>query len=140
MDTGATGPFTTAISKGARVMAIGVTANICEAINIIVPVNSKAKSLKDLKGLVFANKKGTSTDFSISTAGSRRQGQGEHHPQGRQKDEVRALLSDRVKNYLNKMGDKQVEFGWIKSRPDFRKSPFLDDSILRKAAKDIGFN
>ena len=29
-----------------------------------VPVNSKAKSLKDLKGLVFANKKGTSTDFS----------------------------------------------------------------------------
>ena len=143
LDTGATGfsPFTTAISKGARVMAIGVTANICEAINIIVPVNSKAKSLKDLKGLVFANKKGTSTDFSTKAlleVGDKAKESTTLKVVKKMKSEL--FLSDRVKNYLNKMGDKQVEFGWIKSRPDFRKSPFLDDSILRKAAKDIGFN
>ena len=252
LDTGTTGfsPFTTAISKGARVTAIGVTANICEAINIIVPVKSKAKSLKDLKGSVFANKKGTSTDFSFQAfvlpaygmkssdfpllsvrateriaalisgaaqAGMVGEPQGEiareagyvrylenlcaydnpsmmhvgnpqtmkkhpdlyykyfrgwlkahkllkEDPKTYAKVYTKALLevgdkakesttlkvvkkikselflSDRVKSYLNKMGDKQIEFGWIKSRPDFRKSPWLDDSILRKAAKDIGFN
>ena len=50
------------------------------------------------------------------------------------------FLSDEVKKYLNDMGDKQIQLGWIKSRPDFTKSPHLDDSILRRAAKDIGFN
>ena len=69
LDTGTTGfsPFTTAISKGARITAIGVTANICGMVAIIVPANSKAKSLKDLKGSVFANKKGTSTDFAFQS-------------------------------------------------------------------------
>ena len=47
--------------------AIGVTANICGTVAIIVPVKSKAKSLKDLKGTVFANKKGTSTDFAFQS-------------------------------------------------------------------------
>lgn len=252
LDTGTTGfsPFTTAISKGARVMAIGVTANMCEAINIIVPVNSKAKSLKDLKGSVFANKKGTSTDFAFQAfvlpayglkssdfpllsvratervaallsgaaqAGMIGEPQGEiareaglirylenlckydnpsmmhvgnpqtmkkhpdlyykyfrgwlnahkllrNDPKTYAKVYTKALqevgdkakesttlkvvkkikseifLNDRVRNYLNAMGDKQVKLGWIKKRPDFRQSPFLDDSILRKAAKDIGFN
>ncbi len=69
LDTGTTGfsPFTTALSKGAKVQAIGVTANICAAVNIVVPVKSKAKSLADVKGMVFANKKGTSTDFAFQS-------------------------------------------------------------------------
>ena len=252
LDTGTTGfsPFTTAISKGARITAIGVTANICGTVAIIVPVKSKAKSLKDLKGSVFANKKGTSTDFAfqfyvvpahglkssdfqlLSVRTTERiaalisgaaqaamigEPQGEiarengliryledlckydntrmmhvgnpqtmkKHPdlyykyfrgwlkahQLLKKDPktyakvyTRALqevgdkakvstilrvvkklrtevfLSNEVKKYLNDMGDKQIKLGWIKSHPDFTKSPFIDDSILRKAAKDIGFN
>ena len=69
LDTGTTGfsPFSTAISRGARVTAIGVTANICDTQHIVVPVKSKAKSLKDLKGVTFANKKGTSTDFAFQS-------------------------------------------------------------------------
>ncbi len=252
LDTGTTGfsPFTTAISKGAKITAIGVTANICAAINIIVPANSKAKSLKDLKGSVFANKKGTSTDFAFQSyvipayglkssdfpllsvrtteriaalVSGAAQAAMIGEPQGeiaREKGIVRYLedlckydntsmmhvgnpqtikkhpdmiykyfkgwlkahqllkndpkkyakvytkalnevgdkakvsttlkalkklktevfLTDRVKNYLNDMGDKQIKLGWIKSRPDFTKIPWLDDSILRKAAKDIGYN
>ena len=252
LDTGTTGfsPFTTAISKGARITAIGVTANICGTVAIIVPVDSKAKSLKDLKGSVFANKKGTSTDFAfqfyvVPAHGLKRsdfpllsvrtteriaalisgaaqaamigEPQGEiarengliryledlckydntrmmhvgnpqtmkKHPdlyykyfrgwlkahQLLKKDpktyakvytkalqevgdkakvstilrvvkklRTEVFLSNEVKKYLNDMGDKQIKLGWIKSRPDFTKSPFIDDSILRKAAKDIGFN
>ena len=252
LDTGTTGfsPFTTAISKGARVTAIGVTANICGTVAIIVPVKSKAKSLKDLKGTVFANKKGTSTDFAFQSyvipshglkssdfqllsvrtteriaalisgaaqAAMIGEPQGEiareqgliryledlckydntrmmhvgnpqtmkKHPdlyykyfrgwlkahQLLKKDpktyakvytkalqevgdkakvstilrvvkklRTEVFLSNEVKKYLNDMGDKQIKLGWIKSRPDFTKSPFIDDSILRKAAKDIGFN
>ena len=252
LDTGTTGfsPFTTAISKGARVTAIGVTANICAAVSIIVPVNSKAKSLKDLKGSVFANKKGTSTDFAFQSyvipshglkssdfqilsvrtteriaalisgaaqAAMIGEPQGEiarergliryledlckydntsmmhvgnpqtlkKHPdlylkyfrgwlkahqllkkdpnkyakvytkalnevgdKAKVSSTLKALkklkteiyLTDRVKNYLNDMGDKQIKLGWIKKHPDFTKSPFLDDSILRKAAKEVGFN
>ena len=252
LDTGTTGfsPFTTAIAKGAKITAIGVTANICAAINIIVPVESKAKSLKDLKGSVFANKKGTSTDFAFQTyvlpayglkssdfpllsvrtteriaalVSGAAQAAMIGEPQGeiaREKGIVRYLedlckydntsmmhvgnpqtikkhpdlihkyfkgwlkahqllkndpntyakvytkvlnevgdkakvsttlkalkklktevfLTDRVKKYLNNMGDNQIKLGWIKSRPDFTKSPFLDDSILRKAAKEVGFN
>ncbi|MDE0331030.1 MAG: ABC transporter substrate-binding protein [Nitrospinae bacterium] len=252
LDTGTTGfsPFTTAISKGAKVTAIGVTANICGMVAIIVPAKSKAKSLKDLKGSVFANKKGTSTDFAfqfyvVPAHGLKRsdfpllsvrtteriaalvsgaaqaamvgEPQGEiareqgliryledlckydntrmmhvgnpqtikkhpdlyyryfrgwlkahqllkNDPETYAKVYTKALqevgdkakvsttlkvvkklktevfLSDEVKKYLNDMGDKQIQLGWIKSRPDFTKSPHLDDSILRRAAKDIGFN
>ena len=252
LDTGTTGfsPFTTAISKGAKITAIGVTANICGMVAIIVPAKSKAKSLKDLKGSVFANKKGTSTDFAfqfyvVPAHGLKRsdfpllsvrtteriaalvsgaaqaamvgEPQGEiareqgliryledlckydntrmmhvgnpqtikkhpelyykyfrgwlkahqllkNDPETYAKVYTRALqevgdkakvsttlkvvkklktevfLSDEVKKYLNDMGDKQIQLGWIKSHPDFTKSPHLDDSILRRAAKDIGFN
>ena len=252
LDTGTTGfsPFTTAISKGAKITAIGVTANICGTVAIIVPAKSKAKSLKELKGSVFANKKGTSTDFAfqfyvVPAHGLKRsdfpllsvrtteriaalvsgaaqaamigEPQGEiareqgiiryledlckydntrmmhvgnpitikKHPdlyykyfrgwlkahQLLKKDpktyakvytkalqevgdkakestilrvvkklRTEVFLSNEVKKYLNDMGDKQIQLGWIKSRPDFTKSPHLDDSILRKAAKDIGFN
>ncbi len=252
LDTGTTGfsPFTTAISKGAKITAIGVTANICGMVAIIVPAKSKAKSLKDLKGSVFANKKGTSTDFAfqfyvVPAHGLKRsdfpllsvrtteriaalvsgaaqaamvgEPQGEiareqglirylenlckydntrmmhvgnpitikkhpdlyyryfrgwlkahqllkNDPGTYAKVYTRALqevgdkakesttlkvvkklktevfLSKEVKKYLNDMGDKQIQLGWIKSHPDFTKSPHLDDSILRRAAKDIGFN
>jgi ABC-type nitrate/sulfonate/bicarbonate transport system substrate-binding protein len=69
LDTGTTGfsPFTTAVSKGARVTAIGVTANICDIQHIVVPVDSKIKSPAEFKGIVFANKKGTSTDFAFQS-------------------------------------------------------------------------
>ncbi len=69
LDTGTTGfsPFTTAVSKGARVTAIGVTANICGIAHIVVPVDSKIKSPAEFKGTIFANKKGTSTDFAFQS-------------------------------------------------------------------------
>ncbi len=69
LDTGTTGfsPFTTAVSKGANVTAIGVTANICGIAHIVVPVDSKIKSPAEFKGTVFANKKGTSTDFAFQS-------------------------------------------------------------------------
>lgn len=69
LDTGTTGfsPFTTAVSKGAKVTAIGVTANICDTVHIVVPVDSKLKSPADFKGITFANKKGTSTDFAFQS-------------------------------------------------------------------------
>jgi ABC-type nitrate/sulfonate/bicarbonate transport system substrate-binding protein len=251
LDTGTTGfsPYTTAISKGAKVQAIGVTANICGAINIVVPVKSKAKSLKDVKGLVFANKKGTSTDFAFQSyvipahglkssdfpllsvrtteriaalisgnaqaamvgdpmleiaiqAGKIRSLESlckydktrmmhvgnpatlKKHPELFVKyfrgwvkahkllksnpDEyakayhtdlvelgtkikldvvnviVRRLwsevfLTDEVKNYLNDMADKQVKLGWIKKHPDFTKTKWIDDSILRKVAKEMNY-
>ena len=251
LDTGTTGfsPFTTAVSKGAKVQAIGVTANICHATMIVVPTKSKAKSLKDVKGMVFANKKGTSTDFSFQqyvipayglkskdfpllsvrateriaalvsgNAGAAIVGE----PQAEiaiQKGLVRKLedlcaydktrmmhignpgtikkhpdlivkyfrgwlkahkllkddpleyakvytkalnevgdkatlkiiapvvkklktevfLTSEVKNYLNDMAGKQVKLGWIKRHPDFSKSKLVDDSILRKVAKEMNF-
>lgn len=69
LDTGTTGfsPFTTAVSKGAQVTAIGVTANICDVVHIVLPTDSKLKSVKELKGKIFAEKKGTSTDFAFQT-------------------------------------------------------------------------
>lgn len=251
LDTGTTGfsPFTTAIAKGAKVMAIGVTANICNTQHIAVPKNSKAKSLKDLKGKTFANKKGTSTDFafqsyvvpahglksedfpllSVNTTerisalisgnaqaamvgdpmyeialqqGKIRSletlckydktrmmhignpGTLKKHPDLYEKyfrgwlkahkllkenpDEyakvyyedlvelgskvklsvvkaiVRRLRSEvfitnEVKTYLNDMAEKQVKFGWIKKRPDFTKTKWMDDSILRKVAKEMNY-
>ena len=70
LDTGTTGfsPFVTAISKGAKVTGIAVTTEICgTAGRIMVPKDSKAKSVKDLKGLRFATLEGTSTDFAFRT-------------------------------------------------------------------------
>ncbi len=251
LDTGTTGfsPFTTAISKGAKVAAIGVTANICGIQYIMVPVNSKVKTVADLKGTTFANKKGTSTDFAFQSyvlpkyglkssdinllsvktteriaaiaAGSAQGGivgdpQAEiaiqkglvrkledlcaydktrmmhignpktlkEHPELYEKyfrgwlkahkllkknpeeyarvyhkalievgDKaeikiIRAvvkrlksepLLTAEVGKYLNNMADKQVKLGWIKSHPDFTKSKLLNDSILRKVAKEVGW-
>ncbi len=67
LDTGTTGfsPYVGAISKGAKVTAIGVTANICAQQGIYVPVSSKVKSVAEFKGLTIASKKGTSTDFAF---------------------------------------------------------------------------
>jgi len=49
------------------------------------------------------------------------------------------FITPEVKTYLNDMGDKQKSLGWIKSRPDFRKSKWIDDSLLRKAAKSLNY-
>lgn len=70
LDTGTTGfsPFVTAVSKGAKLTGIGVTTEICATSGrIMVPVNSSAKSVKDLKGVTFATLEGTSTDFAFRT-------------------------------------------------------------------------
>ncbi len=251
LDTGTTGfsPYTTAISKGAMVMAIGVTANICNNQHIIVPKNSNIKSIKDLKGKVFANQKRTSTDFAFQSyvlpayglkgsdvkllslrtterisaivAGYADAGllgdpmleiaiQQEKirtlenlckydktrmmhvgnpntlkkHPELFEKyfrgwikahkllkenpDEyakvyhkdllelgskisldavkkiVRRLRSEifitnEVKTYLNDMNAKQRKLGWIKKSTDFTKTKFIDDSILRKVAKEMNY-
>ena len=251
LDTGTTGfsPFTTAISKGAKVQAIGVTANICAATAIVVPVKSKAKTLADVKGMVFANKKGTSTDFSFQQyvvpahglkssdfpllsvrttervaaivsgnakaamlgdpmleisiqAGQVRSLENlckydktrmmhvgnpatlKKHPELYEKyfrgwlmahkllkdnpDEyakiyhkdlvdigtkvkldiikviVRRLRSEvfitgEVKTYLNDMARRQKKMGWIKKTADFTKTKFIDDSILRKVAKEMNY-
>jgi len=251
LDTGTTGfsPFSTAISRGARVTAIGVTANICDTQHIVVPTSSKAKSLKDLKGVTFANKKGTSTDFAFQSyvipahglkssdfpllsvrtterisaivsgnakaalvgdpmleiaiqAGQIRSlenlckydktrmmhvgnpGTLKKHPElyakyfrgwlmahkllkdnpgeyakiyhkdlvalgtkvkigiiqvvvRRLRSEV--FITDEVKSYLNDMNKKQKKLGWIKKTTDFTKSKFIDDSILRKVAKEMNY-
>ncbi len=251
LDTGTTGfsPFTTAISKGAKITAIAVTANICDNIHIVVPKKSKIKSIKDLKGKVFTNKKGTSTDFAFQSyvlpayglkstdvnllslrtteriaaliagnadaamlgdpmleiavqAGQIRTMESlckydktrmmhvgnpktlKEHPElfvkyfrgwlmahkllkenpskyakyyyedlieigtktslkvvntivRRLRSEV--FLTDEVKTYLNDMADKQIKLGWIKKHPDFTKIPNLDDSILRKVAKEMNY-
>ncbi|MDP7371935.1 MAG: ABC transporter substrate-binding protein [Nitrospinota bacterium] len=252
LDTGTTGfsPFSTAISRGARVTAIGVTANICDTQHIVVPVKSKAKSLKDLKGVTFANKKGTSTDFAFQSyvipahglkssdfpllsvrtteriaaivsgnaqaalvgdpmleiaiqAGQIRSLENlckydktrmmhvgnpdtlKKHPKLYEKyfrgwlmahkllkDDpdkyakiyhtdlvalgtkvklnvikavVRRLRSEvfitgEVKSYLNDMNKKQKKLGWIKKITDFKKTKYIDDSILRKVAKEMNYS
>ncbi|HBK80835.1 MAG TPA: hypothetical protein DDZ83_14385 [Nitrospinae bacterium] len=251
LDTGTTGfsPFSTAISRGAQVTAIGVTANICDTQHIVVPVNSKAKSLKDLKGVTFANKKGTSTDFAFQSyvipayglkssdfpllsvrtterisaivsgnaqaalvgdpmleiaiqAGQIRSLENlckydktrmmhvgnpdtlKKHPElyakyfrgwlmahkllkddpdkyakiyhkdlvelgtkvklsvikvivRRLRSEV--FITDEVKSYLNDMNKKQIKLGWIKKTTDFKKTRFIDDSILRKVAAEMKY-
>lgn len=250
LDSGTTGgpPFVTAVSKNAKVSAIGVTANICGLMYIMVPVDSKAKSVKDLKGKTFADKKGTSTNLALKAkilpahgmtendlnwlsvneteriaALSTGRAQGatvgdpmaeiavqkglirrlhdfcsytsirmmhignprtlREHPElyekyfrgwlkahkllkenpekfvkvytkelqeiG-QKAEYKVILpvmkrfrsepliTDKVKNYLNEMGDLQLRVGWIKNHPDFTKSEFVDDSILRKVISKVG--
>ncbi len=252
LDTGTTGfsPFSTALSRGAHVTAIGVTANICANQQIVVPVKSKAKSLKDLKGVTFANKKGTSTDFAFQSyvipahglkssdfpllsvrtteriaailsgnakaamlgdpmleiaiqAGQVRSLENlckydktrmmhvgnpktlKEHPEKfvkyfrgwlmahkllkdnpdkyaeiyhkdlteigskvklsivkvivrRLKSEV--FVTDEVKTYLNDMNAKQIKLGWIKKSTDFTKTKFIDDSILRKVAKEMNYS
>jgi ABC-type nitrate/sulfonate/bicarbonate transport system substrate-binding protein len=252
LDTGTTGfsPYTTAISKGAKVQAIGVTANICAAVNIVVPVKSKAKTLADVKGLVFANKKGTSTDFAFQSyvipayglkssdfpllsvrateriaalisgaAGAALVGEpqttiavqkglvrrlenlckydqtrmmhignpvtikknpelyvkyfrgwlrahkllkndslkyakvytealnevGDKAKLSYMKSVVKKLKTDvfismATKEYLNDMAGKQKKLGWIKKYPDFTKISLVDDSILRKVAKEMNFS
>jgi sulfonate transport system substrate-binding protein len=69
LDVGTTGfsPFVTAVSKGAKVTGIAVTANICGTQYIMVPTDSEAKSVRDLKGTTFAVKKGTSVDFAFKS-------------------------------------------------------------------------
>ncbi len=251
LDTGTTGfsPFTTAVSKGAKVTAIGVTANICDIVHIVVPANSTIKSPAEFKGIVFANKKGTSTDFAFQSyvlpryglkssdvtmlsvyatdriaalvSGSAQAGMVgdpqyeialrmgfireleslcnydktrmmhignpqtlQKHPDLYEKyfrgwlkahkllqtdpekyakvytsalQEVgdkaeyevilqvvkrlrsEVFVGDEVRTYLNDMADKQMKLGWIKSHPDFTTSKMLDDSILRKVAKEVGW-
>ncbi len=68
LDTGTTGfsPFVTAVSKGAKVMGIAVTTEICATSGrIMVPVKSDIKTVKDLKGKRFATLEGTSTDIAF---------------------------------------------------------------------------
>jgi len=67
LDVGTTGfgPYATAISKGAKVEAVGVTANICGLYSIWVRKDSKIKSFPELKGKIIATKKGTSVDFTV---------------------------------------------------------------------------
>ena len=50
------------------------------------------------------------------------------------------FISKEVKTYLNDMGDKQIKLGWIQRHPDFTKSKMLDDSILRKVAREMGWD
>ncbi len=251
LDTGTTGfsPFSTALAKGAKVVGIGVTANVCKTSGIWVLTKSKIRSIKDLKGKSFATKKGTSVDFSFKQyvlpyyklkesditwmsanttermalllggtvdaaivgdpkteiakqKGKIRQIENfcrfdktrlmhianprtlKNHPELYEKYfrgwlkahmllkknpkkyaevytdalvevgvktsvkimlpvvqrlQTQVFINDEVRNYLNDMADKQVKLGWIKKHPDFTKSEMLDDSILRKVAKELNF-
>ena len=67
IDVGITGfaPFVTAISKGAKLVGVAVNSNTCALAGVVVPADSKVKSVKELKGLTVAGQKGTSTDFAI---------------------------------------------------------------------------
>lgn len=62
-------PFSLAVSKGGQVVGIAKAGDICEMAKILVKPNSKAKSLKDLKGQFFATSKGTSFDFALKMYG-----------------------------------------------------------------------
>jgi NitT/TauT family transport system substrate-binding protein len=62
-------PFSLAISKGGQLVGIAKSGDICEMAKILVKPNSKAKSLKDLKGQFFATSKGTSFDFALKMYG-----------------------------------------------------------------------
>lgn len=67
LDVGTTGfsPFVTALSKGARVTGIAVTADTCAFQRVMVPVNSPIKSVRELKGKTVATSTGTSVDFAF---------------------------------------------------------------------------
>lgn len=67
LDVGTVGvaAFVTTVAKGAKLTAIAVTANICGTEWIVVPADSKAKSVKDLKGATFAVRTGEGTDFAF---------------------------------------------------------------------------
>ncbi len=62
-------PFSLAVSKGGQLVGIAKSGDICEMAKILVKTNSKAKSLKDLKGQFFATSKGTSFDFALKMYG-----------------------------------------------------------------------
>ncbi len=49
------------------------------------------------------------------------------------------FISMATKEYLNDMAGKQKKLGWIKKYPDFTKIKLVDDSILRKVAKEVNF-
>jgi hypothetical protein len=38
------------------------------------------------------------------------------------------------------MNSKQIQLGWIKKPTDFTKTKFIDDSILRKVAKEMNYS
>lgn len=126
LDTGTTGfgPFTTAMAKGAKLEAIGVTANICGITGIFVPVNSTAKSVADLKGKTFATKKGTSTDFSFKEYVLPRYGLKENDLEWlsiNATDRVAALVSGSAQAAI--IGDPQAEIavrkGFVRKLEDF---------------------
>jgi ABC-type nitrate/sulfonate/bicarbonate transport system substrate-binding protein len=62
-------PFSLAVSKGGQLVGIAKSGDICEMAKILVRTDSKAKSLKDLKGQFFATSKGTSFDFALKMYG-----------------------------------------------------------------------
>ena len=69
LDVGTTGfsPFVTALSKGAKVTGIAVTSDICGQQRVMVPKDSPIKSIKELKGKMFATSTGTSVDFAFKS-------------------------------------------------------------------------
>ena len=69
LDVGTTGfsPFVTALSKGAKITGIAVTADTCAHQHVMVTADSKIKSLKELKGKTVATSTGTSVDLSFKS-------------------------------------------------------------------------
>ncbi|MEK6711854.1 MAG: ABC transporter substrate-binding protein [Nitrospinota bacterium] len=67
LDVGTVGvaAFVTTVAQGAKLTAIAVTANICGTEWIVVPADSKAKGVRDLKGATFAVRSGEGTDFAF---------------------------------------------------------------------------
>lgn len=67
LDIASTGfaPFVAAISKGAKVTGVAVTASICGLAYIAVKGDSKIKSVKDLKGKSFATSGGGSQHYTV---------------------------------------------------------------------------
>ena len=69
LDVGTTGfsPFVTALSKGAKITGIAVTADTCAHQHVMVPKDSKIKSIKEIKGKTVATSTGTSVDLSFKS-------------------------------------------------------------------------
>jgi ABC-type nitrate/sulfonate/bicarbonate transport system substrate-binding protein len=113
LDTGTTGfvPFVTATAQGAKVMGIAVTTEICATSGrIMVPVDSPAQSVKDLKGLTFATLEGTSTDLPFRTQVLQRHGLEPSDLKWlnvQATDRVAAILSENAQAAL--IGDPQAE-------------------------------
>jgi sulfonate transport system substrate-binding protein len=136
-----------------------VNSNTCALAGVVVPADSKIKSVKELKGLTVAGQKGTSTDFTIKYYMLPKHGLSERDINWlsvRGPDVVATLVSGNAQaghmidpqaeiavqkgliRYLNDMAAKQMKLGWIKSHPDFAKIPVMDDSIMRKVAAAMG--